>query len=157
VITDSRRRLAALGLCAVLALGLFSVAGKSRHALAGPSRTTSHLGMSRLLGTWLAENPNTRGIVKVVLRSGSSGPTMHWFGACSPSPCNNGVHPATLFGSSVSAQQAIGFTSTDNEGFAIARFTGYLQIQTLVIVYTTHFRDNSGRTDYLSVGRFNHK
>jgi hypothetical protein len=42
-------------------------------------------------GTWVNVDPNTSDIVRFEISSSGNTINVHWFGACSPNPCDNGV------------------------------------------------------------------
>src|SRR5207248_605493 len=42
-------------------------------------------------GTWVNIDPNTNDIVKFIITTSGNTVSVHWFGACSPTPCDGGT------------------------------------------------------------------
>ncbi len=62
--------------------------------------TTSAYAMpADFIGTWVNVYPGTRGIVRAVITPDMN---IRMYGACSPTPCDNGLAPITTYGRSVS-------------------------------------------------------
>jgi hypothetical protein len=105
-----------------------------------------------LFGTWANANPATRNVVDIVIEGNNSGIGVDGFGACSPSPCEWGNVPGTIFGANVSSAAGGSFEATWNFGFARTVFLGTLnareKVPTLTVQEFTTFTDNSGRADY---------
>jgi hypothetical protein len=49
-------------------------------------------------GMWQNDNPNTSAITRFEIWFDGNTPMMHWWGACSPNDCDNGVHPGSWDG-----------------------------------------------------------
>ncbi len=49
-------------------------------------------------GTWVNNDPNTSGVLKLVITSNAETLNVHWYGACTPTPCDNGSHSAAYNG-----------------------------------------------------------
>ncbi|MGA7832657.1 MAG: hypothetical protein WCA21_17000 [Terracidiphilus sp.] len=109
---------------------------------------------SRLDGDWVNIDPNTRGIVEVII----AGKEIHPYGACHPTACNWGVIKAKSFAESVNSSEisklvAKKFNSFSNVELTISRETdGRLRVEAF-----THFTDRSGRPDYSTVNYFQHR
>jgi hypothetical protein len=69
-------------------------------ALASPVPPAPNPGLIR---TWANTNPATRNVVDIVISRSRNGIAVDGFGACSPTPCQWGNIPGTLFGTSVSS------------------------------------------------------
>jgi hypothetical protein len=105
-----------------------------------------------LSGTWVNTNPATRNIVDIVLEANKSGIEVDGFGACSPSPCQWGNVPGTVFGANVSSATGSSFEANWNFGFARTVLLGTLteqkRVPTLTVQEFTTFTDGSGRANY---------
>jgi hypothetical protein len=105
-----------------------------------------------LSGTWANTNPATRNVVDIVIAGNKGGIEVDGFGACSPSPCQWGNVPGTVFGANVSAMAGSSFEADWNFGFARTVLLGTLtarnRLPTLTVQEFTTFTDGSGRADY---------
>jgi hypothetical protein len=102
-----------------------------------------------LEGTWVNVNPATRGTIKVVITAGSGGKVnVHLFGACSPTPCDNGTTSSLDYSTSQSSSKAAAFAFSKRDSFATEMVTGIIKRGRLVVTDFTHFTDGSGRYDY---------
>ncbi len=107
---------------------------------------------SRLNGTWV----NTKadgGLVEVVITGGNGSLEVHPYGACSPTPCDWGIHPALGFSSGVASYTAIGFHVTISFTFKTVYMQGHLIKtplgQTLLEITTqSKFVSTDSRWDY---------
>jgi hypothetical protein len=79
-----------------------------------------------LSGTWANINPATRSVVDIVIEGNKNGIEVDGFGACSPSPCQWGNVPGTVFGANVSAATGSSFEADWNFGFARTVLLGTL-------------------------------
>ena len=114
-------------------------------ALSGSAAATSPTG--NLVGTWNNVDPNTRGTVQVVISAGSNGALkVHVFGACHPTPCDNGTTSAFDYSSSTTSSTAKAFAFTRRYSFATDIVTGNLK-RTLgdVRLHALHRRKQSLR------------
>jgi hypothetical protein len=122
----------------------FSVPALASPVLPAPSPALS--------GTWANTNPATRNVVDIVIAGNKSGIEVDGFGACSPSPCQWGNVPGTVFGANVSAATGSSFEADWNFGFARTVLLGTLtarnRLSTLTVQEFTTFTDGSGRADY---------
>jgi hypothetical protein len=110
--------------------------------------TTQGVSGAPLIGTWNNVDKSTKDLVRLVITAQPTGVSVNPFGACTPSPCNWGVEPATLYASSVDAGLAVAFTALFNLGFANVIVTGNLRQNELLVKTFTKFTDASGRSSY---------
>jgi hypothetical protein len=105
-----------------------------------------------LFGTWANTNPATRNVVDIVIARNNEGIKVDGFGACSPTPCQWGNIPGTVFGANVSSGLGGSFEANWNFGFARTVFLGTLTESpkgpTLTVQEFTTFTDHSGRSNY---------
>jgi hypothetical protein len=101
-----------------------------------------------ILGTWTNVNPKTPNLVKVVITEKGTQTTVHLFGACTPTPCDWGTAPATVYAASVNGNTADAFTATYKFNFKYVIVTGHLESGQLIVEEFNHFTDHSGRSDY---------
>jgi hypothetical protein len=105
-----------------------------------------------LSGTWANTNPATRSVVDIVIEGNKNGIEVDGFGACSPSPCQWGNVPGTVFGANVSAATGSSFEADWNFGFARTVLLGTLtetrRVPTLTVQEFTTFTDGSGRANF---------
>jgi hypothetical protein len=107
---------------------------------------------SALTGTWVNTNHATLNMVDVVVNASAKGVFVDGFGACSPSACEWGRIPGTVFGPNVSATVGTSFASQWNFGFSrtllLATYSAPKRIPTLTVQEFTTFTDGSGRSNY---------
>jgi hypothetical protein len=129
---------------AVAALLPFSVP-----ALASPVPPVPNPGLIR---TWVNTNPATRNVVEIVISRSRNAIAVDGFGACSPTPCEWGNIPGTLFGASVRSVTGNSFEANWNFGFARTVVLGTLNLRqklpTLTVQEFTTFTDHSGRANF---------
>jgi len=129
---------------AAIAFGCFSTA-----ALRAQDSPT--VGVSRLNGDWQNVDPNTRGIVEIVVK----GMKIHPYGKCHPTACDWGTIKAKGFASSVDAQDVSRLVAKKHNSFDQVEITLSLEADGRLRVESfTHFTDGSGRADYSAVGYF---
>ncbi|MGH9222969.1 MAG: hypothetical protein ACRD2W_04125 [Acidimicrobiales bacterium] len=109
---------------------------------------------ANLMGTWVADDPATRGIVKVVLANAGGTLTVHAFGACTPSPCDWGKVKGRTYGPDVSTPRAVAFTSNYSFGFKTTILAGHLSKGRLIVDSFNTFAAGDSRSDYYSSGSF---
>ena len=105
---------------------------------------------SPLVGTWLATDKSTGGIVKLVLSATPEGFVVHAFGACSPSPCDWGEVKGSVYSDSVASNSGMSFTCTYDFGFLETILAVYLKGGILVLDSFNTFKDDSGRASYFT-------
>ena len=105
-----------------------------------------------LFGTWANTNPATSSVVDIVISPGGGGIRVDGYGACSPTPCQWGDIPGTVFGASVSSPSGNSFRADWNFGFAHTVLLGSLTrkflFSELTVQEFTTFTDHSGRANY---------
>jgi hypothetical protein len=112
---------------------------------------SAQAGVSGLDGDWLNVDPNTRGIVEIVV----TGKKIHPYGRCHPTDCDWGTIKAKSFASSVQSSDISKLVAKKNNGFNQVEITlslgadGRLRSESF-----THFTDGSGRADYSAVDYF---
>lgn len=113
-----------------------------------PTPTTAPTGptISNFLGVWFNVDPNTNDWVRVEITADGNTLIAHFFGACSPTPCDAGSASAPFTGDPVSLQLV--------ESFATRDITLLLNGNMLQVTTHTNFTDNSGRSDYTTQDTF---
>ena len=109
---------------------------------------------ANLMGTWVSDDPATRGIVKIVLSSAGGVLTVHAFGSCSPTPCDWGTVRGQTYGPDVSTARAVAFTATYKPGFKVTILAGHLRSGRLVVDSFSAFAAGDSRSDYYASGSF---
>jgi len=92
------------------------------------------------VGTWQNSDPNTRDWVSIEITAQGNTLSAHFFGACTPTPCDAGSTSTSYTGNPVHLHLI--------ESFATRDFTLTLTGSNLHVTTFTHFTDNSGRSDY---------
>ncbi len=83
-------------------------------ALLSPAAAPAQTAPSDMLGTWSAPS----GALKTVTIAGSAGAyTIHVTAPCSPTPCDWGTRPLTIYAPSVSTSIGKSGSATYNQGF----------------------------------------
>jgi hypothetical protein len=108
---------------------------------------------SVLFGTWANSNPATRNVEDIVISPGRAGILVDGFGACSPTPCQWGDIPGTVFGPNVSSPTGNSFRADWNFGFARTVIVGTVSQRlffrpVLTVQEFTTFTDHSGRANF---------
>jgi hypothetical protein len=96
--------------------------------------------LQNFVGIWYNVDTQTRDWVRVEISADGNILVAHFFGACSPTPCDAGTTTSVYNGNPVHLHLV--------ESFATRDFTLLLQGNILHITTFTHFTDNSGRSDY---------
>jgi hypothetical protein len=118
---------------------------------AGISAGPVPLDLTTLLGTWVNTNPESEGIVKLILAAGPAGLLVRVFGAGSPEPVDWGeVAVDKLFGDGLVATRAAAFTARFDRGFLGVHVQGNQNLGLLVVASFNRFQDGSGRSDYFA-------
>ena len=107
-----------------------------------------------IVGTWIADDPATRGLVKIVIAASGSTLTVHPYGACSPKPCDWGTQPAIPYAMDVSSPAAIAFSAAFKFPFKQTVLVGRILQGTLEVETFDQFTDGSGRSNYTSAAFF---
>ena len=115
---------------------------------------------SQLVGTWINTAPGG-GLVKVVVTAGAPGVNVHPFGACSPTPCDQGTKHAQTFSDGVASSKSVGLrTALFNFGFKSQVLTAHLIANPrggaplLEVVTQSRFAAGDTRGDYELVEDF---
>ena len=112
------------------------------------------LDLTSLVGDWVNNDPNTAGIIEIILREEGGKLRVHSFGRCTPTPCDweevNGVPSSE----DASASIANAFTAHYDFGFAEKNLKGRRERDRLLVQQYTVFKDNSGRPNYVSNDSF---
>jgi len=96
--------------------------------------------ITSFVGTWQNSDPNTRDWVSIEITAQGNTLSAHFFGACTPTPCDAGSTSTSYTGNPVHLHLI--------ESFATRDFTLTLTGSNLHVTTFTHFTDNSGRSDY---------
>jgi hypothetical protein len=150
-----RRRLAALALT-VAAVGGVAAAPSGALASATPPNADG-----RLIGTWVNTNGSSPSVKQIVIAPSRSagGITVDMFGSCTPSLCEWGRAPATVYGPNVSATIGKSFQIDIDQGFARRVDYGILKFSpagapTLYVREHNMYTDSSGRHDWVATETF---
>ena len=98
------------------------------------------------VGNWKNTNPNTRGIVRIVITPDLK---MRMFGACTPTPCDNGQTQLITFGKTVTDlnhKAALGFYDLNFK--RVATSLKLINNQRITFEHYNQFVDGSGRQNY---------
>ncbi|HEY0380707.1 MAG TPA: hypothetical protein VGC72_00665 [Candidatus Elarobacter sp.] len=79
-----------------------------------PTAGSAQTAVSTLLGTW---NAPGSGVVQVVIAGAPGAYTIHVKGSCSPTPCDWGTRPLTIFAPSAAVSVGKIGMATFNQGF----------------------------------------
>jgi hypothetical protein len=110
-----------------------------------------------LLGEWVNTNPETRGLVRVVIRRDGDDLMVRILGAKGESTFDWGeTRASALYAMSVQSSKVMAFTASYDFGFLEARLEANLSLGLLVIASFNTFRDRSGRSNYFSREFFFH-
>jgi hypothetical protein len=109
------------------------------------------------LGTWNNTNPATESVVKYVITRQEDGSLLvHEYGACTPTPCDNGTSNAITYGASSTSPTATRFLSPSDYGFEREVRIGSLVNGVLHVSAWIQFTDGSGRSNYGAAETFTH-
>jgi hypothetical protein len=104
-----------------------------------------------LNGSWVNVDPNTRGLVRIVIDDRK----IHPFGACHPDPCDWGNLKGNILAAGVDASNATALMAKKSTNFDKVELTVSLESDgRLRAEVFTHFTDGSGRADYRTVNYF---
>lgn len=103
------------------------------------------------LGTWINTDPNTGGIATLVISPLGANYTIHEFGACSPTPCDNGTTTLNLLGYNVSDTNPLWGLASYDFGFLAEYLVIHREGDLLVVESYNVFQDNSGRSSFRSL------
>lgn len=111
---------------------------------AGPALAVQPANVANLVGTWNNVNPATGGVVKIIITNDATGFKIHTYGACSPTPCDHGIIPASRFSKTVSSTVAHGLSAQYNFGFSTVGVTA----QRVYDIDGGSFLELEGRTKF---------
>ncbi len=100
-----------------------------------------------LIGDWHNVSASTRDLVRIVISASGSGISVNPYGACSPTPCNWGAAPGTVYAPNVSSSHAEAFSANFTFSFAKVEVVGHLHKHELLVETFTIFTDGSGRSN----------
>jgi hypothetical protein len=104
-----------------------------------------------LLGTWLNTNAATGGIAKTVLAAKGNGIVLRVFAAGgSQQTVDWGETAASIFAADALATEAMAFSAFYDFGFMETQLQGHVRQGVLIIAKFDRFKDDSGRSNYLS-------
>ena len=135
---------------------LFSTVRRMTSALAAGAILAVPIGASAqsaspgLMGDWYGSGS---GVVQLVFAPStvSNALTLHAYGACSPSPCDWGTVPVTIYAANVGAAQGGTGLATFVTNFSATTLIATLVGTTLRVRTYTRFTDGSGRSNYANI------
>jgi len=104
-----------------------------------------------LIGTWVNADRETGGLVRVIIAREGKEVTIHAFGACAPTACDQGIVNGIVYAENVASVPAVAFTAKYTYSFKQTLVVGHLVKGSLQIQTFDHFTDESGRADYYSL------
>jgi hypothetical protein len=118
---------------------------------------SGYASMDQFAGRWTNVDPNTRGITTMEIGVTGASASVHAWGKCTPTDCDWGSVSSYAFAPDVSsdiAGQAMAMMAVFDAGFSdttlfIKPVGNGLSVQSF-----THFKDNSGRSNYVSTYSF---
>ena len=103
-----------------------------------------------MLGTWLATDKQSAGVVKLELSERDGNFVVRAFGAATPEPLDWGEVPAIAYAKSVVSDEGMAVSATYDFGFAESLLAAYSKGGILVLDTFNTFKDGSGRSAYFS-------
>jgi hypothetical protein len=103
-----------------------------------------------LVGGWVSEDPDTRGITQLFVTPSDEGLNAEAWGSCTPTDCEWGTVPMHTIGTSISDPVPEQSVATWDHGFSTVFMTTHLAGSELVLKRYTVFHDNSDRSNYYS-------
>jgi hypothetical protein len=118
---------------------------------------SGYASMDQFAGQWTNVDPNTNGITKLEIGVTGVSASVHAWGKCTPTDCDWGSASSYAFAPDVSSDissQAMALMAVFDAGFSdttlfIKPIGNVLSVQSF-----THFKDNSGRSNYVSTYSF---
>jgi hypothetical protein len=111
------------------------------------------LSLTALAGTWHNTDPNTGGIVAIIITD-AGGIQIQTFSACSPDLCDWGVVNGAAYGRNESSVRATTFLAHYDPNYGESVMTGSRTGPYLRVEVFTKFREGSGRSDTVWAGVF---
>ena len=99
-------------------------------------------------GTWINSNPDTNGIVRIVLSESLGKLWLQTYAIGPERLIEWGTAPADVFAATPSSRVAAGFTCIYDFGFVETRLQGMIMKGLLVLAQLHSFKDESQRADY---------
>lgn len=110
----------------------------------------AELDLSSLLGRWRNTNSATRGISEIVISEDGKGLRVQTFGACASETRNWGEGLATTYAYNVAGNIVAGFELTYDFDSQEALVTA-IHNRGVLVIHTYHrFKDDSGRSNFIS-------
>jgi hypothetical protein len=103
---------------------------------------------SGLLGTWINSNPDTSGIVKMVMSASAGILSLRTYAIGPDGLIDWGSKEVDVFASAPSGRAGAGFTCRYDFGFAESLLQGMIMKGLLVLAQLHRFKDDSKRADY---------
>jgi hypothetical protein len=98
-----------------------------------------------LLGVWNGVSTGAHALARLELtRAGDGSLLVHAYGACTPTPCDNGVAPAIAY----AAPTGTRFLVPADYGFKRSLLAASISAGTLTVTTLSEFTDSSGRSNY---------
>lgn len=104
--------------------------------------------VSGLRGVWINSNPNTIGIVRMVMTEANGKLSLQVFAIGADDLIEWGTAPVQIYGSAPSSDAAAGFSCLFDFGFAESFLQGMIMKGLLVLAELRTFKDDSKRADY---------
>lgn len=119
------------------------------------SKQTLPTSSEDFVGTWINADQETGGMIGFIITEQNSQYNFHGYGACTPTPCDWGITPLTLYSTSVTDPNDIAGTAEYDFGFKETRiFLLMLHPQVILAFNFNEFKDGSGRHHYFAMDYF---
>jgi hypothetical protein len=116
---------------------------------AGPTSAVE-VDPSPMCGTWYNTDPQTAGVVRMVLGDSGGRFVVHAWGAGEGEVFDWGEAEATAHAPNVSARDGMAFTAVYDFGFVETMMAAYTKSGILVLDTFNTFKDGSGRANYFT-------
>jgi hypothetical protein len=132
-------------------LVFLGVSGTMLDAQRKPLDRNAKRASASFLGNWKNVDPNTRGLLRIVVDRTS----IHPYGSCGGSECDQGRHRTQSFASHVEGHDTAALLAEWDDLAARRVFTLMLEADGRLRVQTfSHFIDGSEQSDYVSTNYF---
>ena len=121
---------------------------RDRLEVDSPAAAAGRIDTSGLLGTWINSNPDTTGIVKMIMSASDGILSLQTYAIGPDGLIDWGSKAVDVFASTPSARAAAGFTCRYDFGFAESLLQGMIMKGLLVLAQLHRFKDDSQRADY---------
>jgi hypothetical protein len=112
--------------------------------------TIGRMDCGGLIGTWINANPDTSGIVRLIISETNGNLRVQPFAVGPDGPIDWGARDISIFAASPVARIAAGFTCTFDFDFAETQLQGMIMKGLLVLAQLHRFKDDSQRVDYFA-------